>query len=706
MYSLYYCSNNPTCSIMRKFASFFIFLITISLTAQEDFTPGFKLLENGDFKEAKTFFEPFTKSLPTNKTVLICYGRAVGLSGEPEVANTIFKDLLKKHPNDFEVQINYYESFLWANQYQEAKPLYADLVAKNPENFAAILGYANTLSNLKEYKDALKWVNKALEIDPNNGSAKVSRKYIKLGYANYYVNNQNYKKGESLLNEILEDFPDDKDALLNLANIFLITKEVKKAKETYYKYAKTPKDSITALNGVALAEHIGEKEKIALETAINAKQKAIKLKDTELLEKSEERYVQALIWNRKFVSAKKEISVLEEKYPNRNWVLALKATLGMYTAKFKTSITNYDKILVNDSLSFDGNLGKANALFASDKIVPAYITTYKTLDIFPKQKDASGLIKKLNTNYTPFAEQQVSYTFDNGDNTAISLRSAVMVPLSTKFRTTVSYQYRTTENTTTNNKANSHIVQADIEYKLMPQTNLLTSVGLNNSRFSNTAYTQPIIQAKLQMKPLSFLNLDLGYQREVQNFNAELIEREIVMNHYSLIYNLSTNFNLGWYSQLIHTKQTDNNERNLLFTSLYYNVLRKPALKFGVNYQYITFKDQLPLIYFSPDKYKALELFGDVRGKINSKTNYFASAATGLQYVEEQDASSLFRAEAGVTHQFSDRLIGDIYAKYSNIASATAAGFEFTEVGIKLKYYLTKQPLFLDRLKKKYSINK
>ncbi|WBU90570.1 tetratricopeptide repeat protein [Cellulophaga omnivescoria] len=689
---------------MKKFIMYLLLFATVTVNAQEDLTPGFKMLEKGNFKEAKTFFKPLAEANPTNKTILICYGRAVGLSGEPKVANTIFKGLLEKHPNDFEVQINYYESFLWSNEFKEAKPLYSDLVKNNPENFAAILGYANTLSNLKEYKEALKWVNKAIEVDPDNNSAKVSKKYIKLGYANYYVNNQNYKKGEILLKEILKDFKDDKDALLNLANIYLITKEVNKAKSTYYQYAKTPKDTVTALIGIALSEHIGEKDKIALETAINAKQKATNLDDFELIEKSSERYVQALIWNNKFLTARKEIEILEEKYPNRNWVRSLKATLGMYTSKFKTSITNYNAILSNDSTSFDGNLGKANALFASDKIVPAYVTTYKTLEIFPKQKDATGLIKKLNKNYTPFAEQQLSYTFDNGDNTAISLKTSAIVPLSTKFKTTVSYQYRTTENTTTKNKATAHLVQADVEYKLMPKTNLLASAGFNNSRFSSTSYTQPILQAKLQTKPLSFLSLDLGYQREVQSFNAELIEREIVMNHYSLVYNLSTNFNLGWYTQFIHTQQTDNNERNLLFTSLYYNVLKKPALKFGVNYQYLTFKDQLPLIYFSPETYKAFELFGDVRGKINEKTNYFASAATGLQYVEEQDASSLFRAEAGLTHKFSERFIGDVYGKYSNIASATAAGFEFTEVGIKLKYYLTKKPLFLDKLKKQYNI--
>jgi hypothetical protein len=135
-----------------------------------------------------------------------------------------------------------------------------------------------------------------------------------------------------------------------------------------------------------------------------------------------------------------------------------------------------------------------------------------------------------------------------------------------------------------------------------------------------------------------------------------------------------------------------------LFTSLYYNLLRKPALKTGINFQYITFKDQVPTIYFSPEQYKAVEIFVDVRGKFTEKTNFIASVATGFQQVEQDPQTATFRAEAGLKHQFSKRLSANLYGKYSNIASATAAGFEFTEIGIKLKWLLTKKPLFYAKL--------
>jgi len=370
----------------------------------------------------------------------------------------------------------------------------------------------------------------------------------------------------------------------------------------------------------------------------------------------------------------------------------------MYTGDFKASLQSYNTILEKDSTSFDGNLGKANALFASDKIIPAYKAAFKTLAIFKSQKDALGFIEKLNGLHRPTMEEHVAYTFDNGNNVAFANTITAFVPFSTKFRTTVSYQYRTTENTVTLNKAESHIALLGISYKLLPNVNLKTVVGLNNSRFMETAYTQPILNAKLALKPYKLQNLELGYQREVQNFNADLIEREIVMNHYGLSYNLGTNVNFGWYTQFMHTEQTDDNTRDLLFTSIYYTVLQKPTLKLGLNYQYITFEQQVPTIYFSPEQYQAGEVFADIRGNFSEKTSYMASTATGLQKVENDTHTAIFRAEAGLQHQFGKRLSANFYGKYSNIASATAAGFEFTEMGIKLKWALMEKPLFFGRL--------
>tara|TARA_R110000868_G_scaffold80484_2_gene228706 strand:+ start:2731 stop:4791 length:2061 start_codon:yes stop_codon:yes gene_type:complete len=677
----------------------FLFLFTTSLLrAQSDITKGFGLLEKGEFQEAELFFQEYLKTDPDNKTAKLCFGRAVGLSGEPQKATNLFSELLKEYPGDFEILINYNESYLWAKEYEQAKPLYADLAEKYPTKFGAILGYANTLSNLKEYKLALSWVEKAIQLQPENMSAKISRKFMRLGYANEFVNNQQYGKGEQTLKKIFEDFPEDKDVLINLANLYLIVKEADKAKDIYIRYATTPKDSITALNGIALAEHIDENDKEALEISKSAIRKVTKIDDEALTASTYDRYVQALIWNRKFISAKNKIDSLETHNPNKNWILALKATLGLYTGDAKSSVESYDRILVNDSASFDGNLGKANALFASDRIIPAYNMANSTLKFYKNQKDAKGFIEKLNLMHTPTIEEHAAYTFDNGNNVAFFTNTTVDVPFSTKFRTTVSYFFRNTENSVTDNKATSHVLLAGLQYKLFPKTVLKTVIGLNNSRFLDEAYTQPVLDIKLDMQPFKLQNLTLGYQREVQSFNAELIEREIVQNHYGLNYNLGTNVNFGWYTQLMHTQQSDDNVRNLLFTSLYYNVLRKPALKMGVNFQYITFKDQLPTIYFSPEVYKAVEIFADIRGNISEKTTYMASAATGIQRVEDDDITAIFRAEASVQRQFSKRFSLNIYGKYSNIASATAAGFEFTEIGVKAKWLFLKKPLFYKSL--------
>jgi hypothetical protein len=75
-----------------------------------------------------------------------------------------------------------------------------------------------------------------------------------------------------------------------------------------------------------------------------------------------------------------------------------------------------------------------------------------------------------------------------------------------------------------------------------------------------------------------------------------------------------------------------------------------------------------------------------------------ASAATGQQKVEEDPNTTIFRAEVSVQHQFSKRFNMNLYGKYSNIATATAAGFEFTEIGLKAKWLFLKQPLFYKKL--------
>ncbi|WP_246848983.1 lipopolysaccharide assembly protein LapB [Aquimarina sp. U1-2] len=657
--------------------------------------PGFDLLETGKYVGAKNYFEQVLKKYPQNRTAKICYGRAIGLSGNSKKAVSIFTQLKKEYPDDFEIKLNYAESLLWNKNFGMAKDFYAKLLEEDPTSFPVVLGYANTLSNLKKYPEALQWVNKALVLSAGNENALTSRKYIRLGLAFTLSQNKEYEKALRLLDLNLLDFPGDKDTLLNRVTIFLTINNLEAAKDSYQKLATNPKDSIVALNGLALLSHKKNKDKQALHTATIAVQKVEKFKNNnDVWLSTQERFIQALLWNRKYKKAKLEIKKLREEFPNLNRISNLEATYGMYTNNFDISLDWYKLILNNEQNSFDGNLGIANAYRALGLDSKAYEYAFKTLDYYPKQQDAEKLIRKLKKTHTPFIEEKTTFTFDNGDNDAVSIGLSSEIPLSTKFTTLFNYIYRTTKNTRTNVEATSNDASLGIRYKFNGQMTFLGALGINNSDAFTTNFTQVTAATILQTKPFKLQNLDIGYKRELQNFNADLIDREIIMNNYFLTYNLGTNFNLGWYTQYMYTSQTDDNTRNLLFTSLYYSLLNRPILKTGINYQYLAFKEQLPELYFSPRSFHLGEIFAEIVSDSEKKWFYQVSTAIGKQFVDDDPASLAFRAEGKFGHQFSDRFMSVLYGKYSNIASATAAGFEYIEFGFQLRWYFLKSPIF------------
>ncbi|WP_235841754.1 tetratricopeptide repeat protein [Confluentibacter sediminis] len=673
--------------------AFFMSIIVYSQDMQE----GFTYLETGKYQEAATFFQHILKDYPTNKTARLCYGRAMGLLGNSEKAVTIFTDLLKEYPTDFEIKLNYAESLLWNKNYADAKTYYEDLVKENSESFPALLGYANTLSNLKIYDTALEYVNTALAVSPGNVNALTSKKYMYLGYAYQNQQARNYKEAERLLMENLTLFNNDKDTLINLANLYLIANRLEDARAIYNLLAENPENKLVALNGLALVSHLKGKEKEALKLSEQAFESLNTDTDPAMVQPTTERYMQALIWNKKFKIANALISNLMETKPNENWLLALRATLNIYKSDFKKSLEDYNRILVNDSSSFDGNLGKANALKALGYYEDAYTSAENTLRFYNNQKDAINFINNLNTSFMPFLDTKTAYSFDNGNNEAYTFQAQTEVPLSIKFKLLGGYGYRTTKNSVTNNKASSNHLFFGLGYQLLPNIIFNGQLGVIAAKANTEDYTQLLTDVSFNIKPFKLQVLDVGYKREIQSFNAELLDREIVMNNFYANYNLSTNFNLGWFTQYYYTVQNDDNARNLLFTSLYYNMLSKPSLKGGVNYQYITFKTQVPTIYFSPEKFNAGEVFMNlIKDEVITKPNewfYELTAATGFQFIESNAKQSTYRIQGKLGYKFSERTLLNVYGNRSNIASATAAGFTFTEVGVRFKWYLGKSPL-------------
>ncbi len=678
----------------------FIFFISSIVAYSQNMQEGFTYLETGKYNEAEAFFKHILKEYPNNKTARLCFGRAVGLNGNPEQAKILFTNLLADYPTDFEVKLNYGESLLWNKEFNQAKPYFKDLIKEDPKSFPALLSYANTLSNLKDYENALIYVDKALEVSNNNPNALTSKKYMHLGYAYQNQQAQNYDVAEAILKKNLELFKDDKDTLLNLANLYLIANRLEDAEATYTILSKNPENKILALNGLSLVAHLNGKEKKALALSSQAYESLEALSDEKTKQQTTERYIQALIWNKKYKPANTLINSIIETNPNENWILALRATLNIYRSDFKKSLDDYNLILQNDSTSFDGNLGKANALKALGKYDDAYTSAENTLKFYDKQKDATNFITTLDNNFTPFYEGKASYSFDNGDNEAFAFSNNLEFPLSTKFKVLGNYNYRTTNNTTTNNKATSNDFSLGLSYQLIPTIAFKGTAGITSANASSSDYTQLLTDISFNIKPYKLQDLTIGYKREIQSFNAELLDREIVQNNFYANYNVSTNFNLGWFTQYFYTSQNDNNTRNLLFTSLYYNILPKPSLKAGLNYQYITFKDQVPTVYFSPEKFNAGEVFVNIiKDEAITKPKewfYELTAATGLQFIENNKSQSTYRVQGKLGYSFSDRCLANIFGTRSNIASTTAAGFTFTEIGIRFKWLLFDKPLFRD----------
>jgi tetratricopeptide (TPR) repeat protein len=659
---------------------------------------GFAYLETGKYKKAATFFSKIIAKYPENKTAEICYGRALGLNGEPKVATLMFFNLLKKYPKDFEVKLNYAESLLWNKSYLKAAPYYEDLVAEEPQSFPALLGYANSLSNLKVFDKALKYENKALFIAPTNINAMTSKKYINLGFANQYLQKREYNTSLKILFENLVFFKEDTETLQNIANVYLISKNFTKAEETYKTLGKNPKNKRSTLNSMALVFHLKGKNKKALQTSTAAMNTLTKKTSEAAQQQTNARFIQSLIWNKKYRKAKNLIEKLNKKYPNKNWVLILQATLNSYQSNYNKSIRDFDRILKNDSTSFDGNLGKANALKASGAYLQAYKSARNTLKFYKNQKDAVSFIQNLNKIFIPFASIKATYSFDNGNNEAHAYKMASEFPLSTKFKIVASYNHRITSNSLSGLNATSNNVLTGISYQVRNHIILKSLVGIASSKTATNSFNQLLADISAQIKPFKLQNLVLGYKREMQNFNAALLDREIVQNSYLLNYNLNTTFKLGWFTQYYYTTQNDDNSRNLLFTSLYYQILERPSFKAGVNYQNISFKNQEPTIYFSPKKFNAYELFFNLikDETIANKKEWFyeITAAAGFQFIENTAKQSTYRIQAKLGYKFSERSLLNFYGSRSNIASATAAGFTFTEIGLRFKWLVSKKPLF------------
>lgn len=659
-----------------------LLILPMMVYSQSPMERGFRMLETGQFADAAVFFNDYLKKDSLNQTALICYARGIGLSGKTDEAKGVLKKLQARLPNNFEIDLNMAEVHMWSKDYVNALVLYDILVKRDSTSFAALLGYANAFSESKKYDEALFYVEKALKISPNNANAIVSRKFMRLGRGGVLANDGKFDEAIALYNLILAENSKDINALVNKAQVLMTAERYIEAKNIHENLVGLPSKKTDGYLGLSM---VANKLK-SNESAFFWAKKAVETADSSNSLKAYLGLVNAFAWKKDFKSAFLQLDKLRTAYPNNFDVISGYGRINIWSKGFTKASKYYQNLLASVPSSFDGNLGYADANHAQGLDNESFKYVRKTLEYFPNQRDALQFLEKLHIAHDPTIYTHVFFSKDNGGNVSQNYRTKISFDPHALLRVWSAYYQRSAQNLLETNSTLSGIRQMSTgaSYRVSGAIKFFAEATL----VSALKYNRILGEAGTELNIGKYQVLELKYYNELQSFSASLIDRNIRMDNIQANYNLSLPFRVGLYSQLINTRISDGNQRNLLFASIYYDLLQSPVFKAGINLSVFSFKKLVPEVYFSPDIFKGYELFA-VSENINEpkvKKLYHISVAGGVQKISNEKFQKIYRFDIKAGWRFNNRLWAMLYFMRSNSAASSVQGFTYNETGIRGQY--------------------
>lgn len=665
----------------------------IFVNAQGDYKAGFEMLEKGDFEAATQFFEKAVEKYPEDKTANLCYGRAVGLYNNPLKAEKIFEDLLGKFPNDYELELNLAESYMWQKQFASADSLYAYLVEKDTTNFVARLGLANATTSLKKHQTAVAAIEKALEISPGNPSALVSKKYIYLAYADDFRSQQNYSLAHQNLDKIDALFPLDKDILLTKAVVFLNQQKPRSAQKIYDKLIANDIALVQAYNGKSYCNTLLQQSAEGLKYASLSVENIDSETDKNIAFDAKLNRLNTLALNSNFSEARKYLAELSIENPEDLRFQLASARLDMWQWNYKDAEEKYRNLLEKDSDETAILIEYADALRGINKRKEA-ITILEQAT----QQDSTLLDVEKNLQYLKYQQKahfttKNNYSTDAGGNRSFDSKNNLYLVHSDKHQTLVGVNLRSAWNTptegitqTTANTATfwlGQMWQPHFRLKLSAKIGVLSATALENQRKNSLQFYGDAKYAISKWQQAEF-----SYARAQFNYNADLIFSQIGTNDFTFTHHIYSPWKVGLYSQYIFTTQSDDNQRNLLYASLYYNLLQVPILKIGLNFNWFQYKTQKPELYFSPEKFSALSFFVQFHNldKQHDKFRYHFMGAVGSQQIENNDRQATQLLDIKLGYDFSNRFLIMAHYMYSSAAQENITGFSFNQIGLQGRF--------------------
>lgn len=657
---------------------------------------GFSMLEGGEFSEAKEFFENVLSKEPNNKTAQICYARAQGLSGEKKAALEEFKHLQIHHPGDFEILLNLAEAFMWNERYGEASQLYGELIEIDSSSFVANLGFANANAALKNNDTALQYIDKSLEVDPTNPNAIISKKYILLAMSSDYRNKLSYDTSMMHLDTILASHPDDKEALLNKAVNYLWMDKPHKANKIYQEITDKGIEPLEGNIGLSYTNVLLHQKSQAQSYA----EIAMLLAENPDISRANKiragvNMVNALGFDRKYSEAHSLIDSLMLRFGEEEKDLILaRGRMFVWDNDTDKGLKYYNFLDSTYAPSFEVKMGLAEAKRGEKKYKESVDYINQALEIVPNQPDALRLREVVKDEYRPKLTLDYMYAQDVGDNFAYVSQAKFEVGDKGRFRTFIHFTNRRLEQVSEANTAKANSITIGTKFQANKKLSFFGHITPFQSTDGDgsTIGKEILLNTGVEYDINKSQTAGYSFSQEIHNYNADLLRANITMNHHTFFYHIRTPYKIGLYTQFISTNQSDGNLRNLLYASLYYNLVEIPFIRFGVNYNVMTHRDQFPLLYFSPDYFQNVEGFININNieRRKNKIIFDLTAAFGQQTTRESPAELTRRIEAKLGFRFNESSYILGYYRHSNASQATVTGFSYTAIGLQGVYTFRK----------------
>lgn len=671
------------------FLSILLFSICSSAIAQIAMDEGFAMLETQAYGEAAEFFSNVLDKEPENKTARICYGRAVGLGGDTSKGLEVFTSLKDDFPLDYEVQLNLAEALMWKKAYKEAYEVYEQLLVTDSTNYVANLGFANANASLKNNVNALAYINKAIAIDSENQGAKISKKYILLALADDARKVWDYELAHNYLDQVFILYPDDKDGLLNRANIFLSDQKINSARNTFQKLLDIDLAPIDALMGLSYTSLLKGKHKNSLAFAKEGVLKAVELSVApDLYLRAAINEVNALAINKKFKDAGRKLQVLEESYPDDLQVQLAMARIKVWNKKEKEGLAIYEQLTTLYPESFELEMGKAEAYRSLKERNKAINYVAKALEVVHNQPDAYRLLQELKAEGRSVLTLDGTRSSDVGGNDAQEGMLHLETGFGDKHRVFFMYKNRDATQNVQAIKSNQQVLMIGDSWTYNSKLRFHGSIGKVFGNSNENSQNSTLLNVGANMNLLKQHEIGFKYGREAHNYTVDLINSGIIMNNVTTSYSFLSNVGVGLYSHYLHTFQTDGNKRDILFSSLYYNIKSNPFFKIGTNLSKVMYDHKASELYFSPSDLRSGEIFFESNNfSSKSRFNYRLFVSVGKQKIEEQETQSTRRIEALFGYLLSPTFQLQSYYTNSNAAESNAIGFSHTSYGIRLKSF-------------------